>query len=120
MEICDRLPETAKVLDKVTLVRTVHHTMKNHNSAGYYSLTGQAPPTDDQRLRDTRDLYPAYGSVVDRFAPAERGTPTFVSYPHVIADGSMGRSGDMAKAIALGADAVVVGSALARATDAPV
>ena len=36
-------------------------------------------------------------------------------YVAVIADGSMGRSGDMAKAIALGADAVVVGSAFARA-----
>jgi IMP dehydrogenase len=40
-------------------------------------------------------------------------------YVSVIADGSMGRSGDIAKAIALGADAVVVGSAFARATDAP-
>jgi IMP dehydrogenase len=40
-------------------------------------------------------------------------------YVSVIADGSMGRSGDMAKAIALGADAVLAGSALARATDAP-
>ena len=40
-------------------------------------------------------------------------------YVSVIADGSVGRSGDVAKAIALGADAVMVGSALARATDAP-
>ncbi|MEY3696763.1 MAG: hypothetical protein RJA41_413 [Actinomycetota bacterium] len=40
-------------------------------------------------------------------------------YVHVIADGSMGRSGDMVKALACGADAVMVGSPLARATDAP-
>jgi IMP dehydrogenase len=40
-------------------------------------------------------------------------------YVSVIADGSMGRSGDFAKAIALGADAVVVGSTFARASDAP-
>jgi IMP dehydrogenase len=40
-------------------------------------------------------------------------------YVHVIADGSIGRSGDVAKAIACGADAVMVGSPLARATDAP-
>lgn len=40
-------------------------------------------------------------------------------YVHVIADGAMGRSGDIAKAIACGADAVMVGSPLARATDAP-
>jgi len=40
-------------------------------------------------------------------------------YVHVIADGSIGRSGDVAKAIACGADAVMVGSPFARASDAP-
>ncbi|MDF9714801.1 GuaB3 family IMP dehydrogenase-related protein [Nocardioides sp. ChNu-153] len=40
-------------------------------------------------------------------------------YVHVIADGSIGTSGDLAKAIACGADAVMVGSPFARASDAP-
>ena len=41
-------------------------------------------------------------------------------YVHVIADGSVGRSGDIAaKAIACGADAVMVGSPLAKAKEAP-
>jgi IMP dehydrogenase len=40
-------------------------------------------------------------------------------YVHVIADGSIGRSGDVAKAVACGADAVMIGSPLARASDAP-
>lgn len=40
-------------------------------------------------------------------------------YVHVIADGSVGRSGDLTKAFACGADAVMLGSPLARATDAP-
>ena len=40
-------------------------------------------------------------------------------YVHVIADGAMGRSGDIVKAIACGADAVMVGSPLARAAEAP-
>jgi hypothetical protein len=87
--VCDGLPRTARVMDKATLVRSVRHEMKNHNSAGYYSLTGFAPPTDDQRLRDSRELFPAYGSVVDRFGPAATGTPTYVAYPHVISDGSI-------------------------------
>jgi IMP dehydrogenase len=40
-------------------------------------------------------------------------------YVHVIADGSVGRSGDITKAIACGADAVMLGSPLARAEEAP-
>ena len=40
-------------------------------------------------------------------------------YVHVIADGGVGRSGDLPKAIACGADAVMVGSPLARAVEAP-
>lgn len=89
IQICEKLPRMAPHMDKVTLIRTVRHEMRNHNSAGYYSLTGFAPPTDDQRLRDSRELLPAYGSVVDRFAPSEPGTPSFVSYPYNISDGSI-------------------------------
>jgi IMP dehydrogenase len=40
-------------------------------------------------------------------------------YVHVIADGGLGSSGDIVKAIACGADAVMLGSVLARAAEAP-
>ncbi|QXQ09224.1 GuaB3 family IMP dehydrogenase-related protein [Paeniglutamicibacter sp. Y32M11] len=40
-------------------------------------------------------------------------------YVHVIADGGLGTSGDIVKAIAMGADAVMLGTALARAQEAP-
>jgi hypothetical protein len=89
VQVSELLPRTAGIMDRLTVVRTLRHTMKNHNSAGYYSLTGYAPPTDDQRLRDSRDLFPAYGSIVDRLSPARKGVPTFVAFPHVISDGSI-------------------------------
>lgn len=40
-------------------------------------------------------------------------------YVHVIADGGLGTSGDIVKAIACGADAVMLGTTFARASDAP-
>jgi IMP dehydrogenase len=40
-------------------------------------------------------------------------------FVHVIADGSVGKSGDIAKAIACGADAVMMGSPLAKAVESP-
>ncbi|MGF9662731.1 GuaB3 family IMP dehydrogenase-related protein [Arthrobacter crystallopoietes] len=40
-------------------------------------------------------------------------------YVHVIADGGLGSSGDIIKAVAMGADAVMLGATLARAEEAP-
>jgi IMP dehydrogenase len=41
------------------------------------------------------------------------------NYCNVIADGGMATGGDVSKAIAVGADAVMIGSPLARANEAP-
>jgi len=40
-------------------------------------------------------------------------------YVHVIADGGLGTSGDIVKAVACGADAVMLGTVLARSSEAP-
>ena len=54
-------------MHRVAQIRTVHHSMNNHNSAGYTALTGFEPAVDDQRLRESLDLFPGYGSVVDAY-----------------------------------------------------
>jgi hypothetical protein len=89
LRICEHLPRLAQQMDKVCLLRAVSHRMRNHNSASYYCLTGVAPPLDDIRLRDTLDLYPAYGSTVARLRPAEGRMPSFVAYPYLLRDGSI-------------------------------
>ena len=87
--ISEHLPRLARVMDKVTLIRSMHHHMHNHNPASYYALTGHAPPVDDITLRDSPELFPAYGSVVDDLAPVNGAMPTFVALPWVIGDGTI-------------------------------
>src|SRR5438128_1625493 len=87
--ISEHLPRLAKVMDKVTLIRSMRHHMHNHNPASYYALTGHAPPVDDITLRGSPELFPAYGSVVDRLAPVSGAVPTFVALPWVIGDGTI-------------------------------
>ena len=89
IQVSERLPRVAKVMDKVTLVRSMTHNMKNHNSASYYALTGHEPPSDDIRLKDSVELFPSYGSVVDALAPCDGEMPTSVAYPYLIRDGSV-------------------------------
>ena len=89
IQVSEHLPRVAKIMNKVTLIRSMTHNMKNHNSASYYALSGHAPPVDDIRLKDTLELFPAYGSVVDRLAPTRGDMPTFVSYPYLIRDGAV-------------------------------
>jgi hypothetical protein len=89
LQICEHLPQLARQMHRVTLVRSVNHRTRNHNSASYYALTGVPPLIDDIRLRDTLDLYPTYGSTVARLRPAADGMPSFVAYPHVLRDGSV-------------------------------
>jgi hypothetical protein len=90
LQVCEHLPGMAKVMDRLAVVRSVHHGMKNHNSASYYSLTGHVPPVDDIRLRDTQELFPSYGSIAARFRPADDpAVPSFAAFPHVMRDGSV-------------------------------
>jgi IMP dehydrogenase len=62
---------------------------------------------------------PQATAVADAAGARSRHLEETGRYVHIIADGGMRTGGDVAKAIACGADAVMLGSPLARATQAP-
>ncbi len=61
----EHLPRVAKLMDKLALVRSMHHPMRNHNSAAAEALTGRTPAGGDQELlRDDLNSFPNIGSQV--------------------------------------------------------
>ncbi len=71
--------------------------------------------------RDTLGIHAPMATAVADVAAARRDymDESGGRYVQVIADGGMARSGEVVKAIACGADAVMLGAALARASEAP-
>jgi uncharacterized protein (DUF1501 family) len=96
VQMCEHLPRLATLADKFTLVRSVHHRTSAHNSAAYYSLTGHKPLIDIVTANASATDFPAYGSVLDKFAPTKAHVPTAVSLPTMIADGPFRTPGEFA------------------------
>ena len=97
--------------------QSAFHLMRTGAAAVLVGFGGGAAHT----TRDVLGVRVPMASAVADVAAARRDylDESGGRYVHVIADGGMGRSGDIVKAIACGADAVMVGSPLARATQAP-
>lgn len=62
---------------------------------------------------------PQATAIADAAAARTRYLEETGRYSHIIADGGMRTGGDLAKAIAVGADAVMIGSPLSAASEAP-
>jgi hypothetical protein len=84
VQISEHLPRMAEVADKVTIVRSLHHTIPAHGPATVFMTTGNRPTPALQ--------YPALGSLVTRLLPAARGVPPYVSFSE-LRNGSAGTSG---------------------------
>ncbi|MDN5915928.1 MAG: GuaB3 family IMP dehydrogenase-related protein [Pseudonocardia sp.] len=97
--------------------RTALHLMRT-GAAGVIVGYGQSSATTTDEVLGVG--VPMATAIVDA-AAARRDylDETGGRYVHVIADGGMGTSGDIARAIACGADAVMLGEQLADAEEAP-
>jgi Protein of unknown function (DUF1501) len=85
LHISEHLPHSARVMDRVAVVRGLHHPMTNHNAAAFAALSGRIPLKGDlELLSNDRNDPPCHGSVVSHLVPTKKGMPPFVALPHVM------------------------------------
>ena len=81
----EHLPHSSRVVDRLAIVRSLHHPMTNHNAAAFAALSGRSPAKGDlELLANDRNDPPCLGSVLSHRLPARGGLPTFVALPHVM------------------------------------
>ncbi len=75
IKISEHLPKMAQVMDRATIVRSLHHTIPSHGPATIFMQTGNKPTPAIQ--------YPVLGSLTAKLMPAARGVPSYVSFGEV-------------------------------------
>jgi len=85
IRVCEHLPRTATIMHKIATVRSMHHPMRNHNSAAAEALTGRTPAGGDQELLtdDPRGL-PTLGSAVSYALGPRAHVLPYVALPYTI------------------------------------
>ena len=76
-QISEHLPYQSKIMDKVAIVRSVHHGNASHLPASHWMMTGHNPTA-----ATTRNINPSIGSVVSRLRGSNHPVmPAYVSVP---------------------------------------
>jgi len=81
----EHLPRMAKLMNRLALVRSMHHPMRNHNAAAPEMLTGRTPAGGDQELlADDARSYPTIGSSVSFGLGSRCHELPYVALPYTI------------------------------------
>ena len=82
LSFCEHLPMLAQQAHHLTLVRSVHHTIGDHNAGAYYALTGRDPVVNGRLITAPgADNFPPFGSVLAKVRPSGHPLPDFVHLP---------------------------------------
>jgi uncharacterized protein (DUF1501 family) len=64
--VCEHLPACSQLMDRMAVIRSMHHAKSNHNSAMYEALIGYPPKSNDEILGANRSQdFPNHGAVIN-------------------------------------------------------
>jgi hypothetical protein len=82
LSFCEHLPLLAQQAHHLCLIRSVHHTIADHNAGAYYALTGRSPAAGGRLITaPSPDDFPPIGSVLAKLRPTGKDLPDFVHMP---------------------------------------
>jgi len=96
IEICEHLPNTAKIANKIAIVRSVTSPLGEHGLANHYLLTGYKPSPVLQ--------YPSLGSVVSEVRGGRHTLPPYTAIPEATATMGAGYLSSARQPFAVGGD----------------
>jgi hypothetical protein len=83
--IGEYLPRCAKIMDRLTVIRSMRHPMRNHNSAAAEVFTGRTPAGGDlELLADEARSFPTLGSSVSYALGDRAHLLPYVALPYTI------------------------------------
>jgi hypothetical protein len=93
IQICEHLPELARRMDRLALIRSMAHLNPGHLPATHWVLTGHPMPglplnSGADKIRSRTD-WPSYGAAVSYFRPRTDGVPGAVNLPTYLQEGPL-------------------------------
>ena len=80
IDICDMLPRSAQVMDKWSIIRSLHHTNAGHSAGDQILFTGHLPGPDP-----TVNIHPSCGSIVsEQLGHLTPELPPYVMIPRQV------------------------------------
>lgn len=81
LDICELFPRQAKIAEKFSIVRSLHHDVGIHSDGGIVVLTGKRPTVLDP-TSGSKSEHPDFGSVASfRKGVGQRAMPPYVAIP---------------------------------------
>lgn len=78
IDVCEYMPRQARIADKFSLIRSLHHNMSAHNDASIEVLTGKTPSRPDPTSQAYSE-HPDFGMIASRIrGPRRDGLPQYV------------------------------------------
>jgi hypothetical protein len=96
VQICELLPNTARISNRIAIVRSVTSPLGEHGLANHYLMTGYKPSPVLE--------YPSYGSVISHTRGGRLALPAYVAVPDYKSTAGAGFLGAADRPFAVGGD----------------